>query len=138
MRAEAGMTRQRTAGFVVTAATLSVLAACGVGGPRSPGREVVTPLLQSEANDLKANGEKLDPVLGVRATWTISGIDVTERPDDRDRPWAGTIRFRIRSETKDIERGVVVDEFDRRFDYVYSAALGKWVFQLPPSPSPQR
>jgi hypothetical protein len=97
----------------------------------------VTPLLQKEANDLKANGEKLDPVLGVKATWAIAGIDVTETPSDPDRPWAGTIRFRIRSETKDTDGAVVVDEFDRRFDYVYSAALGKWIFQLPPSPAPQ-
>jgi hypothetical protein len=31
-----------------------------------------------------------------------------------------------------------VDEFDKRFDYVYSTALGKWIFQLAPSPEPQR
>jgi predicted small lipoprotein YifL len=130
------MRRDRTAGIVVLAATLLGLAACGLRGPKAPGREVVTPLLQQEANDLKASGEKLDPVLGVKATWAIAGIDVTERANDPDRPWAGTIRFRIRSETKDTDGAVVVDEFDRRFDYVYSATLGKWIFQLPPSPAP--
>jgi predicted small lipoprotein YifL len=130
------MTRA-TAGIVTLAAALLGLAACGPRGPKAPGREVVTPLLQKEASDLKANGEKLDPVLGVKATWTIAGIDVAERPKDPDRPWAGTIRFRIRSETKDMDGAVVVDEFDRQFDYVYSAALGKWIFQLPPSPAPQ-
>ncbi len=132
------MTVQRTAGIVVLAAALPGLAACGRMGSKAPGREAVTPLLQKEANDLKANGEKLDPVLGVKATWTIAGIDVTERPNDPDRPWAGTIRFRIRSETRDMDRGPVIDEFDKRFDYVYSTALGKWIFQLPPSPAPQR
>ena len=126
-----------TAGVVLLAATLAGLAACGPRGPKAPGREVVTPLLQQEATSLKAGGEKLDPVLGVKATWAIAGIDVTERANDPDRPWAGTIRFRIRSETKDTDGAVVVDEFDRRFDYVYSAALGKWIFQLPPSPAPQ-
>ncbi len=131
------MTRERTAGIVALAATLVGLAACGRIGSKALAREVVTPLLQKEANDLKASGEKLDPVLGVKATWTIAGIDVTERPNDPDRPWAGTIRFRIRSETKDMDRGVVVDEFDKRFDYVYSTTLGKWIFQLPPSPAPQ-
>jgi len=132
------MTRERTAGIVAIAAALVGLAACGSRGPKPPARDVATSLLQSEANDLKANGEKLDPVLGVKATWTIVGIDVAERPDDRDRPWAGTIRFRIRSETRDMDRGPVVDEFDKRFDYVYSTALAKWIFQLPPSPAPQR
>jgi hypothetical protein len=97
---------------------------------------VVTPLLQQEANGLKRDGEKLDPVLGVKATWTIEKIDVTERPGDPDRPWAGTIRFKIRSETKDTDGAVVVDEFERRFDYVYTASLQKWVFQLAPSPAP--
>jgi predicted small lipoprotein YifL len=131
------MRRDRTAGIVVLAAALLGLAACGLRGPKAPGREVVTPLLQKEANDLKASGEKLDPVLGVKATWAIAGIDVTERPNDPDRPWAGAIRFRIRSETKDTDGAVLVDEMDRRFDYLYFASLGKWVFQLPPSPAPQ-
>jgi predicted small lipoprotein YifL len=131
------MRRGATTGIVILAAALAGLAACGPRGPKAPGREVVTPLLQKEASDLKANGEKLDPVLGVKATWTIAGIDVTEKPNDPDRPWAGTIRFRIRSETKDTDGAVVVDEFDRRFDYAYSPALGKWIFQLAPSPAPQ-
>ncbi len=131
------MTRHRTAGVVALAALFLVgLAACGRIVSRAPRREVVTPLLQKEANDLKANGEKLDPVLGVKATWTIKGIDITER-NDRDRPWAGTIRFRIRSETRDMDRGPQVDEFDKQFDYVYSMALEKWIFQLPPSPATQ-
>jgi predicted small lipoprotein YifL len=131
------MTRQGTAGILAIAAALGGLAACGRIGYKPPAREVVTPLLQKEANELKASNEKLDPVLGVKATWTIEGIDVTERPNDRDRPWAGTIRFRIRSETKDVDRGPIIDEFDKQFDYVYSTTLGKWIFQLPPSPAPQ-
>jgi predicted small lipoprotein YifL len=131
------MTRRRTAGILVIAAALAGLAACGRIGYKAPAREVVTPLLQKEADELKASNEKLDPVLGVKATWTIEGIDVTERPNDRERPWAGTIRFRIRSETKDVDRGPIIDEFDKQFDYVYSTALEKWIFQLPPSPAPQ-
>ena len=126
-----------TTGIVILAATLAGLAACGPRGPKAPGREVVTPLLQKEASDLKADGEKLDPVLGVKATWAIAGIDVTERPNDPDRPWAGTIRFKIRSETKDTDGAVVVDEFDRSFDYVYTTSLQRWIFQLPPSPAPE-
>jgi hypothetical protein len=135
MRAEAGMTRHRTTVVVAIGAALVGLSGCGRIGSKGPGREVVTPLLQKEANELKASGEKLDPVLGVKATWTIKAVDVTER-SDRDHPWAGAIRFRIRSEARDIDRGPQVDEFDKQFDYVYSTALDKWVFQLPPSPAP--
>ena len=131
------MTRERTAGVVAIVAALVGLTACGSRGPKPPGREALVALLQKEASDLKANYEKMDPVLGVRATWTVSGIDVAERPNDPDRPWAGTIRFRIRSETKDMDRGVVVDEFDKTFHYVYSTTLGKWIYQEPASPAPQ-
>src|SRR3970040_1494769 len=74
---------------------------------KGPAREVVTASLQQEANTLKADGEKLDPVLRVKATWNIEGLDISERPNDPDRPWAGTIRFKIRSETQDTDGKVV-------------------------------
>ena len=66
------MRRDGTTGIVILAASLAGLAACGPRGPKAPGREVVTSLLQKEASDLKADGEKLDPVLGVKATWAIA------------------------------------------------------------------
>jgi len=121
---------------VALAATLLALPGCGRKGPAGPGRDVVTPLLQREAEALKRDGEKLDPVLLVKATWTIAGIDITERPGDADRPWAGAIRFTIRSEMQDVDGTVTVDQFERRFDYVYMASLQRWVFQLSPSPGP--
>jgi predicted small lipoprotein YifL len=130
------MRRERTAGVVILAWALAALTACGRGGPKPPGREVVTPLLQQEAEALKRDGEKLDPVLRVKATWTIEGIDVTERPKDADRPWAGTIRFKIRSETMDSDGRVVTDEFERHFDYLYTTSVERWIFQLAPSPAP--
>jgi hypothetical protein len=121
---------------LVLAANLLALPGCERQSPAGPGREVVTPLLQQEAAAVKRDGEKFDPVLRVKATWTIEGVDVTERPGDHDRPWAGTIRFKIRSETKDGDGSVAVDEFSRRFDYVYTASLQRWDFQLDPSPKP--
>jgi predicted small lipoprotein YifL len=130
------MRQHGTKSIVVLVAVVAAAAACGRKGPERPSRETVTPLLQREAADLKSSGEKVDPVLRVRATWTIAGIDVTERPGDADRPWAGTIRFKIKGETKDMDGKVVVDEFERHFDYVYVASVGKWVFQLAPSPAP--
>jgi predicted small lipoprotein YifL len=131
------MTRGGRVGTVILlAVALAATAACGRRGPKAPGREAVTQLLQQEADALKRDGEKLDPVLRVKATWAIAGIDVTEQPNDPDRPWAGAIRFRIKSETKDERGEVTVDEFDKRFDYVYNASLQRWVFQLAPSPAP--
>lgn len=129
------MRNARARRILVLTAVAAALAACGPKEPERKAREVVTPLLQREAEELKRNGEKLDPVLGVKATWTIAGVDVTERPGDADRPWAGKIRFKIRGETRDTS-GVVVDEFERSFDYVYTASVDRWIFQLAPSPAP--
>jgi hypothetical protein len=106
-------------------------AGCGMGKPKGPTREAVTAALQQEANSLKADGEKLDPVLRVKATWTVEGLDVAERPNDADKPWSGKIRFKIRSETKDTDGKVVVDEFNRQFDYVYTTSVNRWIFQMP-------
>jgi hypothetical protein len=117
--------------LVLTAALAAP--ACGPKAPERPSREAVTALLRQEADSLKRDGEKLDPVLRVKATWTVEGIDISERPSDPDKPWAGTIRFRIKSETKDTDGKVETDEFEKRFDYVYTASVNRWVFQLSPS-----
>jgi len=119
-----------TAGASVLALSLLV-PGCGVTGPKGPTREAVTASLQQEANALKSGGEKLDPVLRVKATWTIEGLDITERPNDADRPWAGTIRFKIKSETLDTDGKVETDEFEKRFDYVYTTSVNRWIFQMP-------
>jgi hypothetical protein len=92
--------------------------------------------LRQEADTLKRDGEKLDPALRVKAIWTIATVDVTERPGDADRPWAGSILFKIRSETKDFDGSVAVYEFQRRFDYLYSATLKRWIFDYKPTPNP--
>ena len=110
---------------------LAVAAAgCGLTKPAGPTREAVTALLQQEANSLKADGEKLDPVLRVRATWTVEGLDVVERPNDADRPWSGKIRFKIKSETKDTDGKLQVDEFQKQFNYVYTTSVSRWIFQM--------
>ena len=115
------------AGLAVAVAAVG----CGLKKPAGPTREAVTALLQQEADSLKAGGEKLDPVLRVRATWTVEGLDVVERPSDADRPWSGKIRFKIRSETKDTDGKLQVDEFRRQFDYVYTTSVSRWIFQMP-------
>ena len=124
------MRMSSTIGAVVLAGALSA-SACGPKAPAGPSREAVTALLQQEADSLKQGGEKLDPVLRVKATWTVEGLDVSERPNDPDRPWAGTIRFKIRSDTQDSDSKVVTDEFEKRFDYVYTTSVNRWIFQMP-------
>jgi hypothetical protein len=119
-----------TIGAATLAAAL-LAAGCGLRKPSGPTREAVTAALQQEANSLKADGEKLDPVLRVKATWTVEGLDVAERPNDADRPWSGKIRFKIKSETKDTDGKVVTDEFSKQFDYVYTTSVNRWIFQMP-------
>ncbi len=119
----------RLAGLGLLVVVSLVLATCFGRGPKRPSREEVTPLLQQEAQLMKATGEKLDPVLRVKATWTLQALEVSEQPANPDRPWLGTIRFHIRSETKDVDGSVQVDEFDRRYDYNWVASLKRWVIQ---------
>lgn len=114
---------------VLLAAALSPAAGCGRRGAGGPSREELTSLLRQEAQAMKATGETLDPVLGVKASWTVSELTVSERPGDADRPWAGVIRFRIRAETKDSDGSVQVDEMDKRYEYLWSASLGRWLIQ---------
>lgn len=125
----------RTSSLVGAAVVVLALSGggCGSRGPKGPTREAVTASLRQEAETLKQGGEKLDPVLRVTATWNVVGLDVSERPDDPDHPWAGTIRFKITSETKDTDGKVEKDEFDKRFDYLYATSVDRWIFQMPPS-----
>jgi hypothetical protein len=104
--------------------------------PKGPSREMVLPLLQQEANSLKADGEKASPGLGVKATWAIQGIDVREQPTNESQPWAGTIRFNITSEMRDVDGTPLVQKFDKRFEYVWSTAMNRWIIQYtPPAPA---
>ena len=129
-RGGVSMRTSSTVGAAILALSL-VASGCGAKAPERPTREAVTASLQKEADSLKSGGEKLDPVLRVKATWTVEGLDVTERPNDADRPWAGTIRFKIRSDTKDTDGKVVTDEFEKRFDYLYTTSINRWIFQMP-------
>ena len=98
-------------------------------------REMV-PLLQQEANSLKADGEKANPELGVKATWAIQGVEVREQAGNEAQPWAGTIRFNITSEMRDVDGTPLVQRFDKRFEYVWSTAMNRWIIQYtPPAPA---
>lgn len=126
----AGRRTRRAAGAALAAVlVLGGAWACRGKGPGGVSREEVTALLRQEAQAIKATGEKLDPVLRVKATWTLAEATATERPGDADRPWAGVIRFHIRAETQDSDGSVLVDEKDKRFDYLWSASLKRWLIQ---------
>jgi len=114
-------TRQR----FCLALVLLLLGACKTG-LMGPSKEAVTQLLQQEAQALKANGEKLDPSLGVKATWTIVSVDVREQKD-ADRPWAGTIHFKIESRMKDVDGSDQTQTFEKKYEYVYTNTTKQWL-----------
>ena len=120
---------------VGTAVALVAGVACSLK-PKGPSREMVLPLLQQEANSLKADGEKANPELGVKATWAIQAVEVREQAGNEGQPWAGTIRFNITSEMRDVDGTPLVQRFDKRFEYVWSTAMNRWIIQYtPPAPA---
>lgn len=130
-RSDGRRSRSRQATGVALVVALLALghSACKPKPPAGPTREQLTSLLQQEAQALKAMGEQLDPVLRVKASWTVAELSVRERPGDADRPFSGLIRFHIRAETKDADGSVQVDEMDKRFEYLWSSALQRWLIQ---------
>jgi hypothetical protein len=116
------------------AVSLGAVLACSMK-PKGPSREMVLPLLQQEAASLKADGEKASPGLGVKATWAIQGVEAREQPTNESQPWAGTIRFNITSEMRDVDGTPLVQKFDKRFEYVWSTVMNRWIIQYtPPAP----
>ena len=119
--------------LVVAGAVLAGLA-CSKK-PSGPTREMVMPLLQQEAQSLKTDGEKPHPELGVKATWAIEGVDLREQPANESQPWAGTIRFKITSEMREVDGSPATSHFDKRFEYVWSTTMNRWLIQYtPPQP----
>jgi hypothetical protein len=118
-------------GLTIGAALAVALAACS-SKPEAPARESLVALLQQEAEALKAQNENQDTSIGVSTTWAIESVDVVEPPEGTDAPATGSIRFRIRAETKDMGGEVQVDEFTKQFDYTYNTTLQKWIFDYKP------
>jgi hypothetical protein len=123
--------KTRMLGLIIGIAFAVALAGCS-SKPEAPARESLVALLQQEAEALKAANENQDTSIGVSATWTIESVDVVEPPEGTDAPTRGTIRFRIRAETKDMGDEVQVDEFTKQFDYTFNTTLQKWIFDYKP------
>jgi len=113
-----------------------MIAACSLGKPEGSQKEAVLALLQQQAQGLKQDGEKMNPDLGVKATWNIEAVEVHEQPGNESQPWTGTIRFRIESKMKEVDGSLSTQQFEKRFDYVYSPVIKGWIIQyVPPSPA---
>jgi hypothetical protein len=110
------------------AALAIILVACSGGTPSKSDREAATAALQNEAAALKRDGEKMPPSLGVTATWTVTGVEVQDQPGNATQPFTGTIKFRINSTTRE-PTGVVENNFERSFKYVYDAGIRQWMLK---------
>lgn len=114
---------------VVVLSAAAVCASCSVfKSVNRPSKETVQAALQTEAEGLKRDGEKPIPGTGVRSVWTIEGIDIQEQKDD-NRPWRGTVRFRIDSAMREPDGTISKDSIKKSFDYAYDAPLKKWLVQ---------
>ncbi len=117
----------------LTIGIVGVVALTGCSSePKAPERDTLIAQLQQEAEALKAQNENQDTSIGVSTAWTIKSVDVVEPPEGTDAPMKGTIRFRIRAETKDMDDEVQVDEFDKQFDYTFNTTIQKWIFDYKP------
>jgi hypothetical protein len=114
----------------IVLSAVAVTASCSVfKGGSKPSREAAQSALQAEAEGLKRDGEKPIPGMGVKSMWTIEGIDIQEQPKDENRPWRGTVRFRIDSAMREPDGTISKDSIKKTFNYVYDAPLKKWLVQ---------
>jgi hypothetical protein len=129
--------RNRIAALLLLVALVAGLGACKVLS-RGPSKEEVTAELRKEADVFKKKGEQNDPILRVKSAWNIEGVDVVEQAGDDNRPYKGTIRFKIITTMKDPDGTETNDRLDKRFDYVYDVREKRWLIQVsaaPPAPA---
>lgn len=117
-------------GVILMASVLA--AACGEKAPERPAREVVLPLLQKEAASMKADGERVNPALGVKSTWNVESVEVQEQAGNPAQPWRGTIRFRIETRMREPDGAETNDRLDKQFYYAYDVVPGQWRMQAGP------
>jgi hypothetical protein len=70
----------------------------------------------------------------VKSVWNIESVEVKEQPDNADQPWVGTIKFKIESKIREVDGSEVSQQFEKRFEYVYSDTLKRWIIQYTPPP----
>ena len=117
----------RTAISIATTVLLAaLLGSCGAIGDGAPGQDTVLSLLREEAQELKAEGENLDPAFGVTANWEIEDVQVRKPSNDDGPPWRGTIRFKISSRVRDPDGSMSTDEFVKNIEYLWDTELDGW------------
>lgn len=118
-------------GAWIVAGTLAAgfFTACGMIGDGAPGQETVLSLLRQEAQELKVEGEKLDPAYGVTANWEIEDVQVRKPSSENGPPWRGTIRFNITSRVREPDGTTSTEEFERNFEYIWDSELDGWTVQ---------
>ena len=115
----------RLASVLVALASVTV-PACNLGGPGKPSRDEAQSLLRQEAEKFAKDGEQVDPILRVKSRWNIEGVDVQEQ-DDKNRPYRGTIRYKIITTMQDADGSVTNDQLDKQFNYAYDAVQKRWL-----------
>ena len=125
------------------AAVWSVLAvavvAWGCKGPfGGPSKDDVTAELRKEAETFKQKGEQSDPVLRLKSTWNIEGVDVVEQDGNDNRPYRGTIRFKIITTMRDPDGTETNDRLDKQFNYEYDVREKRWLIMYTPAPPARR
>ena len=104
----------------------------GLGG--GPSKDEVTAELRKEAETFKAKGEQSDPILRIKSTWNIEGVDVVEQ-EKENRPYRGTIRFKIVTTMRDPDGTETNDRLDKTFDYEYDTREKRWLILYTPTPA---
>lgn len=119
--------RLGTTTSIATAVLLAaLLGSCGAIGDGAPGQDTVLSLLREEAQELKAEGENLDPAFGVTANWEVEDVQVRKPSNDDGPPWRGTIRFKITSRVREPDGSTSTDEFVKNIDYLWDTELDGW------------
>jgi hypothetical protein len=126
--------RNRIAAALALLAVAAAFTGCK-GRFFGPSKDEVTAELRKEAEAFKAKGEQHDPVLRLKSTWNIAGVDVVELEGDRNRPYKGTIRFQIITTMKDPDGTETNDRLDKTFDYVYDVREKRWLIQYAATPA---
>ena len=116
---------QHRAVVTVLLAAALALPACK-GRFLGPSKDEVTAELRKEAESFKAKGEQSNPVLRLKSTWNIEGVDVVEQ-DKENRPYKGTIRFKIITTMKDADGAETNDRLDKQFNYEYDTKEKRWL-----------
>ena len=108
---------------------LTLASACSVAKKAPPPAADVEGLLKQRA-DTEAREAMADvnPKLGVKVTWTVQSVQVRPQPGNEAQPYAGTIHFRVVSETPELD-GVATERFEKSYEYAWDSQTSTWVPQ---------